>query len=676
MAEDYFEGAKLTVEAELVSSGKPYSGPVDVKFLKGSKELKKETVNATDGKFDAPLEYVAPDVEKTEKNYDLSVICTYKKKNKKLLKATIWPKKVKAYFQDQEETKLSHWDFLVKQKGVDDQELSAEDDGKAEITLMARAAYSINVEAPFSIKDDEQVTKGEYRDHIVTVKRNIKAKFVTPDVTKAPYETDSDHSPAVKQWVNRVSANAKDVATHGCDSFGSRIVFTVSADPPEDGRKDDKVYFEVTFGDKNSKRNNPKREVLTTPAVEDLESKSSGKKLTGHVKLKADGGTADFQVELGIAGGDTCEVKIGGTDGVKDAKLKIINWRKMYAQATKLSTSTKPSLASATAGMKPVFIDFEEDTGAAVNLTEGDAPANSVMSGTIFETGGKAKALVVGDHNAGPFKAKMKSKFKTNSLPCAHLIFCDYQYDAKDRVHDVTLTVAPGDEIEFPPESGSNVPGVYEPGGNAGGKAKFLKKDIRDGSDPIKKCKWKSTDDASKNGTVPADHILVDCTKYGNFVHIKMPAAAVAELDDGHSIEVALKVAYADGPYNGWCTNGDLHNVIALGRTDKRICGTIVHECGHAIQQAAETAGSFPGLPAPPHDRHYTGRGHFGPHCAKGLSASKYNGGQDMNTINAGASCTCIMFGSTGARTTDSTEFCDKCEPYVKAVAVVTVSTT
>lgn len=679
MPESYFEDADIDIAAQPKGGAgvTPYSGPVKLSFMKGSpaKEIHSQTVTATDGTF-ATVKWKAPAVAKTEEFYDLDVLCAYKDVNKLLLQATIWPKSATILINDEADKPRAACPFLVKQTGVDDQKLTTDGTGKSGITLLARAPYSIVMATSFTILEDKQKTAGQFRDHVLKVEHAIKAKFVTPQVDVDPYKADAAAAPAKIQLINLKSANPAGAETGGCDARGSEVVFTVTADPPDTGKRGDKIYFEIIFG-RESKRNLPLPALSAALPV--LGKTVVDKTTKGYVVLTADAGKASFEVNLGIAGGDTCTVKIGGTAAASDAELKLINWRKIYAQITKTAALTAPSLDLAKAGFKKVFIDFEEATADAVTVDEATAPAGSIVDGTILKTGLPAKSLVVGIHNVGPFKAHLKPRFASESLPCAHLIYCNVQIDAKAPFDSSTIVLGKKTGqvqgmVAFP--AGGNVPGVALPGTLAGGSALFFALDMIDGSDAVKLCKWQEVGGAG-NGDITAADYKIDHASHGNTLFVRLPAAAKVLSDGGASIKVLYQVAFSAGWYNGWCTGAGRHLVVAVGRPDKDICGTIIHEVGHAIAQTAQDAAQFPGLTAPPHGRFYTNnRGHQGGHCADGIDDATYNdASKKLDTAYAGSKCTCIMYGGGTDVRNQTLAFCAKCEPYAKATPVATVST-
>jgi hypothetical protein len=678
MAESYFEQAELTIDPQ--SSGQsgttPYTGPVTVKFTKGApaKVLDTKTIEAKAGTFQT-IKWKAPDVEATEESYNLQVTCSYLEVNKVLLEATIWPKKAKIEVKGPDDATKPSCAYVIKQAGVADQTLNTDEHGKGVIPLLARAAYTVSMPPAYSILEDKQRTDGQFRDHVLKVDDSIKAKFVTPDVSKAPYKDDPDAAGFKKQWVNLKSKNPKGAELGGCDAASNEVVFTVTADPPASGKVGDKIFFELEFS-RESKRNSPKPGLMATlPVVGRAEP--SATKTTGHVTLTTAGGKASFAVDLGIAGGDKLTVKIGGKADVKDAEIKLINWRMMAAQVTKSSAQTAPSLDKATQGFKKVFIDFEVQE--TVTVAESDLPAGAMVDGTMVKAGLPAQALIVGIHNVADFKTKLNPRFASEGIPCAHLICCDVQVDADEPPAQVTPKVkgkATGKTqgmVDYP--GAGSVPGTVITGKHISGSARFFEKDLNDGTPAVKECTWKEVGGTQSGAITSADY-LIDQVAHGDKLFVRLPAAAKALSDAGKDIEITAKVAYANGWYAGWCTSGGRHIVIKLGGTDAAICSTVMHEVGHAIAQAPDDPAAFPGMPAPPHGRYYTNnRGHKGGHCADGIDDAWYNDqSKPMDTSHAAGKCTCIMWGGSSALVDAAMAFCAKCEPYVKGASVEKVT--
>ncbi len=343
-------------------------------------------------------------------------------------------------------------------------------------------------------------------------------------------------------------------------------------------------------------------------------------------------------------------------------------WRKLYCQVTALDGMTIPSLGVAQATFKDVFVDFEEDVDARVLVTEAAAPAGSIVDGAVISGAHPAKTLIVGDHNVAPFKAK----FRNNKSPTAHIIFCHEQLDANAGPYDVTYSLLAADCDLSGTIYSLDVLGNYT-GNNS---ALFFPKNLKTGANSISKCKWKCLEDATKNGDISQAAVTFAAGR--DSVTIPFPAEASALLGAGKTIELQLTIAYAEGWFNGWCTSGDSHNVIkTVGRPEAGMCCTIVHECGHAINQSPKDSGPFPGIKAPQHKRYYTNnRGHQGPHCADGVDDAYYNNGANrMDTGHANGLCTCIMYGAGSDVRNANAKWCARCRPYVLGVGIAQVTT-
>lgn len=354
---------------------------------------------------------------------------------------------------------------------------------------------------------------------------------------------------------------------------------------------------------------------------------------------------------------------------VADKIMEI--WRKLYCQVTAIDGMSVPSLGDAQSAFELVYVDFEEDTAARVMLTEGTAPAGSIVDGSVIKSGYPAKSLVVGTHNVASFKPKFNAKFRTKNLPAAHIIFCHEQLDGAASPYDAVLpAVGAGDCT-----AASDIYTYKLASSEAGEDALFFPKNFKDGSDAVSKCEWECVEDPLKKGSIAVSNLSFAADRTS--VSIQFPAEASLLLKGGKTMKLTVKIAYAEGWYNGWCTSGDRHNVIKTqGRSARGMCCTIVHECGHAINQAPKEAAPFPGLKAPPHGRYYTNsRGHLGPHCADGIDDTYYNNASNrMDTSHASAACTCIMYGSGSDARNANGKFCAKCKPYLLGVGIVQVT--
>ena len=81
----------------------------------------------------------------------------------------------------------------------------------------------------------------------------------------------------------------------------------------------------------------------------------------------------------------------------------------------------------------------------------------------------------------------------------------------------------------------------------------------------------------------------------------------------------------------------------------------MVHELGHKFGMVTDGTGKKPDKPA----KYYTGKGHMGPHCHKGLPVKA------SYSSDAGA---CVMFGATNA----PKAFCNHCTPAIRKMDLST----
>jgi hypothetical protein len=334
MAEDIFEESTITIEATLKEGGffsGNYTGKLDLVYQKNDKEISKQAnIEVPAGTISRT--YKVPKVEGTEETYNLKVVAHYgkqKEKTRLLVDATVWPKTVKLTAKDVKDDspakKLAYevkhtslWFGATTAGNTDDNGVGNED--------LKKSPYTIAIKAPWEIVTNKNDT--HKREHDLTVRRNPKAKFVKPDLTLPCYipagEPSADKKLGVRQYVNMTTA------AEGCDAKGSIVEFEVCNVNKDQGLTSDKIYIKVQFT-RESLRNDPKPALLA-PALSIVET-NGGKTFTGYVNLATKGGTAKFNVQLGIAGGDMATITVGYSESdPSDDKIIITNWRKLGYQ--------------------------------------------------------------------------------------------------------------------------------------------------------------------------------------------------------------------------------------------------------------------------------------------------------------------------------------------------------
>lgn len=248
---------------------------------------------------------------------------------------TVWPKTFKLTAVDENEDPVEGFKFrLVQGTHAYVQALTKADTGEALVDLIPIAgAFSLESTGPFDILEQTPVP-GKSREVKVKVKRTFLTKFEgiteykgTFPPTAAPV-LDKVNGSRIKVWVNL----NKGKADNGAEVWGNKVEFEVAAydDDGYKGKQNDTVHIRVEFG-RESDRNDPEPALLAPPP--DSMSGPKNKVHWGTVRLANDAATAKFTVELGQAGGDTCQIKIGASKQAAEGKfaktLDLINWRRL-----------------------------------------------------------------------------------------------------------------------------------------------------------------------------------------------------------------------------------------------------------------------------------------------------------------------------------------------------------
>lgn len=464
-------------------------------------------------------------------------------------------------------------------------------------------------------------------------KRKAKVKKVPPAVLVSPKK--GTHT----QYVNAPADEA-------FPELGHTLKVKVSL---EGGKAGDKVYAKLTPGEKNSKRNDPKPELVGGTTADWCPDGGIEAELAG------DAGTPDceavLELELGLAGGDVFVLAVGGSQECADESLTITTWRRVFYQITRAADSQLPDAAVMDAALSDVYIEYDQYHEAIV--AEADLPAGSFMSAGDLGRG-SGKLLVVGDHNLD----QLKSKFQDDKTPIgAHVIVCDAQYDGGEpgSWHEQTIVA----EAEFAKKTLTiDEPELYD----------VFRTAIQNGEPSVQSgSTWESLApsghaDAGKQGDLTADMVVFGVGRTPDKAQVVLPPEAAAITAGGNKVKLTLKLLVARGPFLGEAT--EKHQLVVRLPDDAAMNGVLVHELGHALKQAlAEVA---PGLVEADHGRTYTDHGHQGHHCANGLSDAEF--AEADFTFKTGA---CVMFGggATDEGPANDGKFCDRCRPFVLAEA-------
>ena len=423
----------------------------------------------------------------------------------------------------------------------------------------------------------------------------------------------------VKQYVNVKADKAK-------PELGHERLIEAEVEGGADGAK---VFWKVTAAKENSKRNDPKAGAKPDEKGALVEFKDGVAEIETTVK----GGKASFVLACGLAGGDKFTVEGATEKGKPTGTVNVVNWRKLYYQLTHHEDLNPPSMATAVKYLKEMFIEWD---------------AEPVVKHKLMPNG----KVYVGNHNAAKYHVLLKSD-KTDQ--CAHIIFCDKQYDGLSGGVNITVskdadfTTAsalitmgkPDQTIEVPNPPVQDGAALFL--GGTWSNAKTGK------SGKLTADKTKVTDDIGLATWVDEQDWQVDLPKNST------PGAA-------SKVKISMSCTAASGPWGGDGGSAP-HNLIVIDFDDTIHSMCVMHELGH-IMNMTPLAGSYkapPGLTLN-HKYAYTGMGGSGSHCA-------YEIDKALSTAKVNADGKCIMFHQLNPNC--KLIYCPECAPFVKAQALV-----
>ncbi|MBX3469079.1 MAG: peptidoglycan-binding protein [Planctomycetes bacterium] len=475
--------------------------------------------------------------------------------------------------------------------------------------------------------------------------RKAKVKLIPP--ARLVWPKAGQH----KQWVNLPAADDR-------PDQGSRITLKLTADGGKAGQK---LYVKLTPGEENSARNDPLPELVGGTTADWCPDGGI------EVQLAKDDGEPDceatVEVELGLAGGDTFTLAVGGTTDCDDEQVTITNWRRLYHQVTRSKDAKLQGLDAAREALAEVFIDYEQYKEVLLDPADDQIPAGSWIDGAEFGVGGKV--LNVGRHNRDWFKGK----FDDQKTPLgAHLVIADKYYDGGPAGSFYTQT------IEAVVQAQGHVFTIKDPG-----DYDVFARAVQDGESSLISGTWTSKapsghPDAGRSGDVTAAMVSINHAASRDKVKLTLQGItpgdgtppkgkAASDAETKHPVKVKLKLHVARGPLLG--NSAGPHQIITLTPTAPALFSAIaVHELGHSIRQVCKEVA--PGLAEADHGRTYTGHGHRGAHCGHGLSDDEWARDSYKGLV---ASAGCVMFGASSATKPipNDGKFCARCLPFVRA---------
>jgi hypothetical protein len=579
--------------------------------------------------------------------------------------------------------------------------------GTAILRPLEKASVNVTVGSPFEFKSWKTNENGRAREMLVA-RKTYKAAFFFPAPT-------GDANVPNKWYVNLPQ---KDDANEG-----SRVKCVVGAEGDQGkskdaclGQKDDEIFVQVKFDAGNSKRNDPKPRLIVGGA--DVAAEPDNLTYKSKVKL-GDDRKAYFEIELGMAGGDTCEVSIGVTDAKDDVTppLKIQNWRKLGYEMVQ----PKPDTVSSYTVMRPdksagladdqltamkneldkCFIEFA--CKKKVFYEDADLPSNgayTIWDADHFELDAGKKIVGL---TPTTYDALQRGKGTTpQQARDMVIVWADHYVNAASfpigvAVEGTELEVDigwPNAAFKFCPDRADGTLGVK--------RAYWWAYEWKDGG------VWKKiTANNHPGGNKRGQQVINfadwnDLDPFIEIVHwrkvkLKLPARPTHPNDPGHFRTIAgkqIKIGfYVEFEGAAFTTNAaGWHGFIWMGTgggvyKTGGLVSTLLHELGHNLGQGytdltvaplygRSNAHAIPGIPfatgVDAGGDKYGDHGHTGAHCAFGVSAPKKAeptyGGAGFETAS------CIMYGAGDMNDADMKTFCPECTTFVKGTDCLSIT--
>lgn len=530
---------------------------------------------------------------------------------------------------------------------------TTDEQGVLVFDLMAPGDVEIECRSPYILKSVDK-PKGKERKFQIEKRFKVKLLFPTPD-------GEGKH----KQWVNLDADAAK-------PEQGPKIKIRFAPETKGQGKTGDKIYVKAEFHAENSDR------------TADTGGHAKGTVLEEEKTLDAKG-EAEWELVLGQAGGDSVIITAGGTSAKTDAKVTIVNWRKLYYEIlapesmnAQLPAKMLPSGKSGrdfpdamTGWFRPrlakAFIQFECLKTQVWKLA--NAPAGTIFDNAYFGDATAGKRYVIGDHTSAVVPSGPVTFDASPDSRTVQIKLVDGYFDSDDPAAtlNVDMTTA---TLEY------DVPA----------NAYAFAKRMLDGSDAVVSVWWGAQVDPVAHPAHPGVNAGAariewgqpDWIEFKTYKKLKLklptgvgePGSFVGPLSATHCpISFSFEIFWAGG-VNGSASGG--RQTLVFRRPPKPAACTICHELGHSMGMtvmdptAAAPFGNKPprGLADPPvvsAGDVYVGHGHTGTHCAFNLA--------DKTLASFGAvSGTCIMFGSGGDEADPRRDqFCPTCQKYIKA---------
>jgi hypothetical protein len=490
--------------------------------------------------------------------------------------------------------------------------------------------------------------------------------FVEPSFTWAPpaelycWAEGAHDTGRYRKAELEVKGTAAKIVSPRPKKAGEPVTVYVNLDPSKikvkvKGEPNGQLHVRALFADTNSKRNEPKPELIAAGAT--VEQNVHKATLTADAS-----GEATFEVELGLAGKDSVTIGVGATSAAADDSITVVNLRRVWYQPIYRAGMTPPDFAEVEAAFVPAGIELVRSKEALVDEVS-DGTQNWIDGGWYSAKGKGQRWWNVGQQNFPKVKERY---FRDERHPRElSLMLCDTTLNfAKDATGDVVTTVA----WEIDEDDRDDDELVTTGSWKGGAPAKITKRAFGfafafpkrlDGSDAFVDVTWTC---GSKSGTLGPDDLWwhpddwEEASGY-SAIRVRIPQACWKEKATMKFSGTLYYFEEVGGMTKGYHTANGVG-----GRDAKTLHMIVVHEIGHVLGQAF--TGTLPGVE--PHGRAYTGKNHQGPHCADGvkLDDAQFASAQ---TMSQRTDCTCFMYGEIAVASC-AMSFCARCLRHLRAV--------
>lgn len=567
----------------------------------------------------------------------------------------------------------------------------------------------------YRFKEWKRGTESAGREREAVLEPSFEPEFLSPSA-----------GATMEQYVNLQSNKTGDEL--GSDGSGSVVAILVGA-KGDAGKDIDRrnaipntmVHVRATFS-RDKGRTIPKVGILQDQVypVEELKGSKDGKTWTCRVRI-GDDRIGRFKIELGLAGGETCEIAIGVTpDKFIPETLRFENWRQIWYETwqpradgadrltdyTHFRGRTTPGLADGWAQyidkvLAKSFVRFSQL--AAEYFDHTDIPGYTFTTITKSHWlrarypkhihGDDDRVLVMGLNDLQEMLER--KQFYAGQPNVVSMIWCDLPVEGTLWSRSYDVTASENDYDTYPlmvfPTTKMNHEGYLSHGAYSVTKMKWSVAQYYDGvwktptreGDPG----WAHRTDKAVELTAPDDiQAHIEFTTCENFKlhlpdHKSSYPGAIYPLDNKNcpvdaGKPLKLAVSFEGVGYESMCGAARQGTIWMRTLGMETIAETILHELGHNMGQGygskkelkargQPSKHSIPGVAfgkPVPHGQLYDDKwGHCGAHCANGLSPQQK---KDKNLERHSESAKCLMWGSD-SRSIRGAGFCDECARYI-----------